>query len=70
VSESWKTVKADQVRVGDTVRTATGDVVTVSKIEHEFMGRPEMLAFIEDTPQRWYKRPVASSADVEVSSAM
>jgi hypothetical protein len=41
-------------------------VVTVSRIEYEFLGRPEMLAFIEDTAERWYKRPVAVDAVVEV----
>ena len=61
----WKSVTASEVRVGDVVR-ASGDVVTVSRIEEPFLGRAEMLAFIEDTDQRWYKRPVARTAVVEV----
>jgi hypothetical protein len=68
MSETWKTVKASDVRVGDAVRTRTGDVVTVSRIEAAFFGRPGMLAFIEDTPERWFKQPMPDDADVEVRS--
>ena len=70
MSETWKTVKADEVRTGDTVRTQAGDVVTVTRIETSFLGRPNMLAFIEDTAERWYKRPVASDAEVEIRPKM
>jgi hypothetical protein len=28
-----------------------------------------MIAFIEDTPQRWFKRPVPVDAEVEVQPA-
>jgi hypothetical protein len=66
MSKGWKTVKAADVRTGDAVRTKTGDVVTVSRIETSFLGRPEMLAFIEDTADRWFKQPMMSDADVEV----
>jgi hypothetical protein len=66
MSEDWKTVKASEVRVGDAVRTRTGDVVTVSRIDSAFFGRPEMLAFIEDTPDRWFKQPMPADGDVEV----
>ncbi len=66
MSESWKKVKADEVREGDAVRTQTGDVVIVSRIETGFMGRPNMLAFIEDTPDRWFKQPIMADGEVEV----
>ena len=64
--ESWETVLAGDVKVGDVVRTSTGDIVLVSRIEPAFLGRPHMLAFIEDTHDRWYKRPVMVDAEVEV----
>lgn len=67
--ESWEAVRADEVSVGDVVRTSTGDVVLVSRIETSFLGRPNMLAFIEDTPDRWYKRPVAVDAVVEIHTS-
>jgi hypothetical protein len=66
MAESWKTVKVDEVKVGDAVRSKTGNVVTVSRIETTFLGRPNMVAFIEDTPDRWFKQPVAGDAEVEV----
>jgi hypothetical protein len=66
VSESWKSVSAAEVRVGDTVRTKTGDVIMVSRIETGFFGRPTMLAFIEDTAERWYKRAMATDAQLEI----
>lgn len=68
-SESWSTIRADEVAVGNVIRTSTGDVVIVSRIETSFLGRPQLLAFIEDTPDRWYKRPVAVDAEVEVRSS-
>ena len=66
MSESWKKVKADEVRSGDAVRTQAGDVVIVSRIETGFMGMPNMLAFIEDTPDRWFKQPMMADGEVEV----
>jgi hypothetical protein len=54
------------VKVGDAVRTQAGDVVTVSRIDSGFMGRPNMLAFIEDTPDRWFKQPMMLDSEVEV----
>jgi hypothetical protein len=68
MSESWKKVKADEVRAGDAVRTQAGHVVTVSRIESSFLGMPNMLAFIEDTPERWFKQPMMADAEVEVRS--
>ena len=39
---------------GDRIRTQAGEEVYVSRIEAPFLGRPEMIAFIEDTPERWH----------------
>ncbi|HXA33917.1 MAG TPA: hypothetical protein VNV87_16810 [Acidimicrobiales bacterium] len=41
----------------------------VSRIEPKFMGMDTMVAFIEDTPGRWYKQPVGQTAEVEVQRA-
>jgi len=68
MSESWKKVKADEVRAGDAVRTQAGAVVIVSRVESSFLGMPNMLAFIEDTPERWFKQPMMADAEVEVRS--
>jgi hypothetical protein len=69
MSDTWKTVKAQDVKAGDTVRTQTGGVVIVSRVEASFMGRPNMVAFIEDTPDRWFKQPMMSDSDVEIRTA-
>jgi hypothetical protein len=64
--ETWRSGKADEVQVGDVVRTESGEVVTVSHIEPAFFGMPEMMAFIEDTPERWYKRPLRADSALEI----
>ena len=60
------TAKATEVKPGDRVRTADGTELEATRIEERFLGREGMIAFIEDTPQRWLKRPVLTDADVEV----
>jgi hypothetical protein len=66
MSDAWRSAKASEVQAGDVVRTNAGEIVVVSRIESSFFGRPEMIAFIEDTPERWYKRPVQVDATVEI----
>ena len=65
VDEVWVAMPASQVRVGDRVRLAPGHELEVSTIEPRFFGRP-MVAFIEDTSQRWLKQPVPEDREVEV----
>ena len=60
------TVKASEVRIGDRLRTRTGAELTVTRIDHEFFGRPNMLAFVEDSHQQWFKMPAMADADVEL----
>lgn len=66
MTESWTSVSVADVQPGDRVRLANGRELLVSKIETNFMGRPTMVAFIEDTPLRWFKQPVQQAAEVEV----
>lgn len=63
---NWKKLPAGAVKPGDRIRHASGAELTVSRIDDGFMGRPGMLAFIEDTPERWFKAPVAADAEIEV----
>ena len=67
--EIWTTIKAQDVRPGDTVRTQSGEVLLVTRVEAPFFGRSNMLAFIEDTPDRWFKQPMQSDSDVEIRAA-
>jgi hypothetical protein len=64
--DNWRTVKAQDVKAGDTVRTQSGAVLIVSRIETPFLGRSNMVAFIEDTSDRWFKQPMMSDSDVEI----
>ncbi len=66
MADRWSTVKADEVQPGDRVRTGDGTELIATRIEPAFFGLPNMIAFIEDTPERWFKRPVTIDADVEV----
>lgn len=61
----WTTTRADEVSPGQRVRVG-GTELVVTRIEDPFLGRPEMLAFIEDTPERWLKRPMPVDGVVEV----
>ncbi len=65
MGEGWRTVPASEVTSGDRIRIG-GDELQVSRIESPFLGRDGLVAFIEDTPQRWLKRPVPVDAEVDV----
>ena len=66
---TWRAAKGGDVRPGDRVRTADGSELTATRVEPNFFGRSNMVALIEDTPERWFKRPVPTDADVEIRSA-
>ncbi len=66
ITESWTTMRVTDVRPGDHVRLASGQEMLVSRIEPNFMGMEAMVAFIEDTPTRWFKQPVPHATELEV----
>jgi glutathione peroxidase len=63
--ERWTATSASDVRTGDRVR-ARGIELKVTRIDESFMGRPDYLALVEDTAQRWLKLPTPADAEVEV----
>jgi hypothetical protein len=65
MAESWTTVKAADVRPGNRVRVR-GSEFLVARIDSPFLGRDDMVCFIEDTPERWHAYPAAKAGDVEV----
>ena len=69
MADPWTSIAATDVRVGDRVRAASGHEVLVSRIEPDFLGMDAMIAFVEDTPTRWFKMPVARAGEVEVLRA-
>jgi hypothetical protein len=66
VSGAGTTIKATEVRVGDRLRTRTGSELTVTRIDEGFFGRPEMLAFVEDSDKQWLKMPASRDAEVQL----
>jgi hypothetical protein len=62
----WRPAKGADVQPGDRIRTADGSELLVSRVEPAFFGRENMVAFIEDTPERWFKRPMTVDTDVEI----
>ena len=67
---NWKSVPVKDVRVGDVVRAQSGEEVVVSRIEEAFMGIASMVAFIQDTPGRWFKCPQPVDGQIEVRAAV
>jgi hypothetical protein len=66
MTTTWVTVPAMDVKEGDRVRTASGQELTVTRIEAPFLGMANMVAFIEDSSERWFKQPMPLDAKVEV----
>jgi hypothetical protein len=60
------TVSATEVRLGDRLRARSGAELTVTRIDTEFMGRADMLAFVEDSEEQWFKMPALRDGDVEL----
>jgi hypothetical protein len=57
-------IRAGDVSVGDRVRTANAMELTVTRVDEEFMGRPNLLALVEDSEAQWLK--VAAPRDLEL----
>jgi hypothetical protein len=66
VSDEWVAMTASAVQAGDRVRLPNGDEIVATRVERPFMGADSLVAFIEDTPQRWFKQPMGADAEVQV----
>ena len=60
------TIRATDVRLGDRLRDRSGAELTVTRIDADFMGRADMLAFVEDSEEQWFKMPALRDSDVEL----
>lgn len=60
------TIKASEVQLGDRVRARSGTELTVTRIDEGFMGNPDMLAFVEDSDEQWFKMPALRDGDVDL----
>lgn len=66
MADDWQKIPVRDLSPGDRVRHASGTELTVTRIEEGFLGRPGMVALIEDTPERWLKAPVPADGEIEV----
>jgi hypothetical protein len=62
------TISATEVRVGDRLRARSGVEMTVTRIDQRFFGNDQMLAFVEDSPEQWFKMPAPRDGEVELVS--
>ena len=65
MSDNWETVGTGDVEIGDRVRVR-GHEFTIARIDERFLGREEMVCFIEDTPEQWHAYPSPVAAEIEV----
>jgi hypothetical protein len=61
-------IAVSEVRVRDRLRTRSGVEMTVTRIDDVFLGRDDMLAFVEDSDAQWLKLPALRSGEVELIS--
>jgi glutathione peroxidase len=61
-----RTVPAAEVAVGDKILMPDGAALTVTRIDDEMLGGSNYIAFVEDSPARWLKLPVARDGDVSL----
>jgi hypothetical protein len=59
-------IPVGEVRTGDRLRTRSGLELTVTRIDQAFMGRPDMVAFVEDSEAQWLKMPALRDSEVEL----
>jgi hypothetical protein len=62
------TIKTTEVRVGDRLRARSGVEMMVTRIDQKFFGRDDMVAFVEDSAQQWFKMPAPLDGEVELVS--
>jgi hypothetical protein len=58
------TKRVGDVVPGDRVHLASGREMNVTRIERDFLGRDDLICFVEDTPQRWFAQALLATADV------
>jgi hypothetical protein len=61
------TKPASEVQVGDRISIRDRDL-TVTRIDAPFLGRDNMLLFVESTDERWLCVPTTTDSEVEVSA--
>jgi hypothetical protein len=68
VSDLVTTIRVGDILEGDRVRNGAGMELTVTRIDEAFMGRPNLLALVEDSEMQWLKIAAPRDWDVELIS--
>jgi hypothetical protein len=63
---TWTSVKMDEAGVGDKVRIYGAIELDVTRIDDPFLGREDMVLFVESTDERWACAPVPRGMDIEI----
>ena len=61
------TMKASDVKPGTKIRLYEQDLL-VTRVDHPFLGRDNMVLLVESTDQRWLCLPAGTDTEVEVTS--
>jgi hypothetical protein len=69
VSGARTVIPAREVQLGDRLFAPSGHELTVTRIDLAFFGRPELIAFVEDSETQWLKLPLPADTEVEVQRA-
>jgi len=59
-------VPVSEVKIGDRLQARDGTELTVTRIDPSFPVRDGMIAFVEDSDEKWFKMPAMADAEVEV----
>jgi hypothetical protein len=61
----WTTARADEVQPGDRIRLY-GQELAVTRVDAPFLGRENMVLFVESTDERWHCLPAGTDTEVEL----
>lgn len=67
MADTWTTAAASTVKPGDRIRLH-GKELQVNRVDAPFLGRENMVCFVESTDERWHCLPAGTDAEVEVAS--
>lgn len=59
-------IAATEVRIGDRLQARDGSELTVTRIDASFPLREGMMAFVEDSAEKWMKLPAMADGEVEL----
>jgi hypothetical protein len=64
------TKRVTDVVPGDRLRLTSGREMTVTRIEHGFLGVDDLICLVEDTDECWFAQALFLTADVETVSGI